>query len=90
MVSELVSGSVGAETVIPSYYAPVIDTAANQPRITSYNVCYTKLLRVHNEVRMEVRDSDLSQLSATLTRDLIYPLYALNGKSFQSLSYNFV
>ncbi len=31
VVSELVSGSVGAETVIPSYYAPVIDTAANQP-----------------------------------------------------------
>jgi len=40
---------------------------------------------VHNEVRMEVRDSDLSQLSATLTRDLIYPLYALNGKSFQNI-----
>ncbi|ACQ92367.1 protein of unknown function DUF935 [Tolumonas auensis DSM 9187] len=39
---------------------------------------------VHNEVRMEVRDSDLHQLAATLTRDLIYPLYALNGKSFQS------
>lgn len=39
---------------------------------------------VHNEVRMEVRDSDVSQLAATITRDLIYPLYALNGKSFQS------
>lgn len=39
---------------------------------------------VHNEVRMEVRDSDLHQLAATLTRDLVYPLYALNGKSFQS------
>ena len=39
---------------------------------------------VHNEVRMEVRDSDVNQLAATLTRDLIYPLFALNGKSFQS------
>ena len=39
---------------------------------------------VHNEVRLEVRDSDLKQLAATLTRDLIYPLYALNGKSYQN------
>lgn len=39
---------------------------------------------VHNEVRMEVRDSDVRQLAATLTRDLVYPLYALNGKSFQT------
>jgi phage gp29-like protein len=39
---------------------------------------------VHNEVRLEVRDSDLKQLAATLTRDLIYPLYVLNGKSYQN------
>lgn len=39
---------------------------------------------VHNEVRMEVRDADLRQLAATLTRDLVYPLFALNGKSYQS------
>ncbi|MDX2125093.1 MAG: DUF935 domain-containing protein [Aeromonas hydrophila] len=38
---------------------------------------------VHNEVRQEVRDADLRQLAATLTRDLVYPLFALNGKSFQ-------
>lgn len=38
---------------------------------------------VHNEVRQEVRDADLRQLAATLTRDLVYPLYALNGKSYQ-------
>ena len=37
---------------------------------------------VHNEVRFEVRDSDAKQLAATLTRDLIMPLYMLNGKSF--------
>ncbi|MFM5490819.1 DUF935 family protein, partial [Aeromonas veronii] len=38
---------------------------------------------VHNEVRQEVRDADLRQLAATLSRDLVYPLYALNGKSYQ-------
>jgi len=39
---------------------------------------------VHNEVRLEVRDSDLKQLAATLTRDLVYPLYVLNGTSYQN------
>lgn len=37
---------------------------------------------VHNEVRTELRDTDLKRLQNTLTRDLIYPLYALNCKSF--------
>jgi phage gp29-like protein len=37
---------------------------------------------VHNEVRKELRQSDLKQIAATLTRDLVFPLYALNGKSF--------
>ncbi len=39
---------------------------------------------VHNEVRQEIRDADLNALANTLTRDLIYPLYALNGKSYRS------
>jgi len=39
---------------------------------------------VHNEVRQELRDADLKQLANTLTRDLVYPLYALNGKSYRS------
>lgn len=39
---------------------------------------------VHNEVREEIRDFDLKRIAATLTRDLVYPLYALNGKSYQS------
>jgi len=39
---------------------------------------------VHNEVRQEIRDADLKALAATLTRDLVYPLYVLNGKSFSS------
>ncbi|MEE2025039.1 DUF935 domain-containing protein [Alkalimonas mucilaginosa] len=38
---------------------------------------------IHNEVRYEIRDADLAALEQTLTRDIIYPLYALNGKSFR-------
>lgn len=37
---------------------------------------------VHNDVRTEIRDADLKRLQATLSRDLVYPLYALNCKSF--------
>ncbi|SFF13531.1 DUF935 domain-containing protein [Nitrosomonas sp. Nm166] len=33
---------------------------------------------VHNEVRHDLMISDAKQLSGTLTRDLVYPLYALN------------
>ncbi len=40
--------------------------------------------KVHDEVRQELRDSDLKRLQATLTRDLVYPLYALNAKSFNN------
>ncbi len=39
---------------------------------------------VHNEVRAEIRDADLQALQNTLTRDIVYPLYMLNGKSFRS------
>lgn len=39
---------------------------------------------VHNEVRMEIRNSDLKQIAATITRDIIYPLYVLNGRSYQT------
>ena len=34
---------------------------------------------VHNEVRKELKDSDAKQVSATISRDLIYPIAALNG-----------
>ncbi len=39
---------------------------------------------VHNEIRQELRDSDLMQLAATLNRDLIFPLYALNARSYSN------
>lgn len=38
---------------------------------------------VHNEVRTEIRNFDLVRLAQTLTRDVVYPYYALNGKSYQ-------
>ncbi|PKM31740.1 MAG: hypothetical protein CVV07_01105 [Gammaproteobacteria bacterium HGW-Gammaproteobacteria-11] len=34
---------------------------------------------VHNEVRKELRDSDAKALAKTLSRDLVYPIAALNG-----------
>lgn len=34
---------------------------------------------VHNEVRKDLRDSDAKQVAATLTRDLVYSIAALNG-----------
>ena len=37
---------------------------------------------VHNEVREELRNSDLAQIGSTLSRDLVFPLYAFNCKSF--------
>lgn len=35
--------------------------------------------KVHDEVRKEVRDDDAAKLSDTITRDLLYPIAALNG-----------
>lgn len=37
---------------------------------------------VHNDVRIEIRDHDLAQIASTLNRDIIQPLYMLNGKSY--------
>lgn len=34
---------------------------------------------VHDEVRKELKDSDAKQVAATITRDLVYPIAALNG-----------
>jgi phage gp29-like protein len=41
---------------------------------------------VHNEVRGELRDSDLTQIANTLTRDLVLPMYMLNGRSYHKPS----
>lgn len=49
--------------------------------VTSTNA----LGNVHNDVRLEIRNADLKRLAATLTRDLVYPLYVLNGKSYNDV-----
>lgn len=36
---------------------------------------------VQNEVRKDLRDSDAKQIQGTLTRDMLYPILALNGKA---------
>ncbi|PHI35969.1 hypothetical protein CBQ28_17040 [Pseudoalteromonas sp. GCY] len=37
---------------------------------------------VHQEVKEDITLSDLHQLEQTINRDVIYPMYALNGKSY--------
>jgi phage gp29-like protein len=39
---------------------------------------------VHNEGRIELRNSDCRQIANTLTRDLVKTTYILNGKSYKS------
>lgn len=39
---------------------------------------------VHEVGRIELRNSDLRQLAATLTRDLVMPTYMFNGKSYKN------
>lgn len=34
---------------------------------------------IHNEVRKDLRDSDIRQINSTITRDLVYPIAILNG-----------
>lgn len=41
--------------------------------------------KVHNEVRHDIRNGDARQVAGTLTRDLIYPLLALNRPGIQGL-----
>lgn len=40
---------------------------------------------VHNEVRHDIRNADARQIAGTITRDLIYPLLALNKGGIDSL-----
>jgi phage gp29-like protein len=46
------------------------------------NVGSQALGNVHNDVRLEIRDHDLNQITSTLNRDLVMPLYMLNGLSY--------
>ncbi|TQF69560.1 DUF935 domain-containing protein [Pseudoalteromonas luteoviolacea] len=38
--------------------------------------------RVHQDVMDDIIESDAMELAATITRDIVYPLYALNGRSY--------
>ncbi|CAM4176194.1 DUF935 domain-containing protein [Pseudoalteromonas byunsanensis] len=38
---------------------------------------------VHQDVKEDITLSDLHQLEQTINRDVIYPMYALNGKSYK-------
>lgn len=40
---------------------------------------------VHNEVRKDLRDSDIRQVGSTITRDLLYPMAALNGLASEGM-----
>lgn len=42
--------------------------------------------KVHNEVRHDIRRGDARQIAATLTRDLVYPLIALNRGGVDGLA----
>jgi len=42
--------------------------------------------KVHNEVRHDILSADVRQLGATLTRDLVYPLVALNRGGVDGLT----
>ncbi len=41
--------------------------------------------QIHNEVRKDLRDSDVRQINTTLTRDLVYAVAALNGLAPEGL-----
>lgn len=40
---------------------------------------------VHNEVRKDLRDSDIRQVRSTITRDLLYPMASLNGLASEGM-----
>lgn len=43
------------------------------------NASTNALGKIHNEVRKDLRDSDIRQLNSTLSRDLVYAIAAVNG-----------
>lgn len=58
-------------------------TTSSEARATGLG---SGVARVHNEVRNDIRNADARQIAATVTRDLIYPLLALNRGGVDSLS----
>ena len=73
---------------IRSYYAPTAaGRSSTTPRITSYNVCYTKLLRgdrwVQDKVEFEVQSVERQRVVRVLVRGLtsVAPLTAEDGRA---------
>jgi len=58
-------------------------TTSSEARATGLG---SGVANVHNEVRQDIRNADARQIAATVTRDLIYPLLALNRGGVDSLS----
>lgn len=58
-------------------------TTSSEARATGLG---SGVANVHNEVRQDIRNADARQIAGTVTRDLIYPLLALNRGGVDSLS----
>lgn len=58
-------------------------TTSSEARATGLG---SGVANVHNEVRQDIRNADARQIAGTVTRDLIYPLLALNRGGIDSLS----
>lgn len=58
-------------------------TTSSEARATGLG---SAVATVHAEVRQDIRNADARQIAGTLTRDLIYPLLALNRGGIDSLA----
>ena len=58
-------------------------TTSSEARATGLG---SGVANVHNEVRHDIRNADARQIAGTVTRDLIYPLLALNRGGIDSLA----
>ena len=58
-------------------------TTSSEARATGLG---SGVANVHNEVRHDIRNADARQIAGTVTRDLIYPLLALNRGGVDSLA----
>jgi len=58
-------------------------TTSSEARATGLG---SGVANVHNEVRQDIRNADARQIAGTATRDVLYPLLALNRGGVDSLS----
>ena len=72
------------------YSEKVILTSLEYARITSYNVCYTKLLRIHKLVKIPVWSLADYQFFKGALGDFLEKVGAVSTKNPHRDSYNFV